>query len=127
MTSALRPHTVGEAIDVPHITVYEVSPLLEQEVTPPSPPTWQPGALTSGLSRPSSAGPHELKLATPSVSELMAPTTIAFLLFEGGAVVWYVPPQRCEPCRSLPAAQTMRRGVPSDPPAMESISTSVTP
>ena len=46
--------TVGEAIEVPQKTTYWLSDPAPADVTPPSPPTSQPGALTSGLSRPSS-------------------------------------------------------------------------
>ena len=31
------------------------------DVIPPSPPTWQPGAQTSGRMRPSSTGPQDEK------------------------------------------------------------------
>ena len=56
-----RPHTVGDAIEVPHMVVYEVLLAEEQEVTPRSPSLWQPGAEMSGFIRPSSVGPQLLK------------------------------------------------------------------
>jgi len=57
------------------------------DVTPPSPFDWHPGALMSGRRRPSSVGPHELKLVIESSLELSAPTAMWFLAVAGGAVL----------------------------------------
>ena len=57
------------------------------EVTPPSPLLWQPGPEMSGLMRPSSQGPHEVKPVTVSLLEFKAPTVMWFLAQAGGGVV----------------------------------------
>ena len=104
-----------------------------QEVTPQSPANWQPGALTMGLSRPSSVGPHPLKSVMESSLELRAPTVMWFLAVAGGAVERYplagrMPSSRHrEQPRSLPPAQTIRNGLPSPPVTIESITAEVTP
>ena len=78
-------HTVGQAIEVPHLPVYP--PLLEQEVTVLSPSLWQPGAEMSGLSRPSSVGPQLEKKVMVSLLEFKAPTAMKFLAAPGGAML----------------------------------------
>src|SRR5690554_5009058 len=74
---AAMPVTVGAAMEVPHLVVYEPEEL--SEVTPKSPPAWQPGAETSGLMRPSSTGPHDENELVRSVSESTEPTAMWFL------------------------------------------------
>jgi hypothetical protein len=57
------------------------------EVTPPSAPDWQPGALMSGFMRPSSVGPQLEKDVIESSFEFSAPTVMWFLAVAGGAVL----------------------------------------
>jgi hypothetical protein len=63
---------------------------------------------------------------TESSLELSAPTVIAFLLFEGAA--WCCRWCRRSPLpRSLPAAQKMTIGSPSEPPTTASMVAAVSP
>ena len=71
---AMLPATAGVAIEVPHITLYAFTGLLSVDVMPKSPLLWQPPATTIGLMRPSSVGPHELKLVIVLLFVLDAPT-----------------------------------------------------
>ena len=85
MTSAETPVTVGPDIDVPQYVPYP--PPGKVLVTPLSSSLWQPGPVTSGLSRPSSAGPQLEKYVIESSFELSAPTVMWFFAHAGGAVV----------------------------------------
>ena len=78
---------MGEAIEVPQKTVYAVSLEAAHEVTPPSPPAWQPGALMSGFRRPSSHGPQLENVVIESSFELSAPTVMWFFAVAGGATL----------------------------------------
>ena len=85
--SATMPVTAGVAIDVPQLRPMPCFGIVETMPWPPSLKSRQPGATTSGLTRPLAVGPQPENAVIALESASMAPTVITFFAVPGASTV----------------------------------------